>query len=227
MSFLSLAGVELKKARRSGILWILVIPVFLIWLTAVINADINFTIGNEGISPENNFFIQSFMGYAWFMFPASIVISTVMLVQTERKNKGILKMLALPVSAARLCLVKFSILLLLAAVQIFFMTLAYFPSAAIASRIQDYNFMLPVMDILRERGSFTFPPFPWPRFSGCLLSVFRLPFFPWVWEWHLLCRPSFLLTQKYGLRTPCATRFSWLHPGCMSWHPIWGPLLLN
>ena len=111
MSFLSLAGVELKKTRRSGILWILVIPVFLIWLTAVINADINFTIGNEGISPENNFFIQSFMGYAWFMFPASIVISTVMLVQTERKNKGILKMLALPVSAARLCLVKFSILL--------------------------------------------------------------------------------------------------------------------
>ena len=83
MSFLSLAGVELRKTRRSGILWILVIPVFLIWLTAVINADINFTIGNEGISPENNFFIQSFMGYAWFMFPASIVISTVMLVQTE------------------------------------------------------------------------------------------------------------------------------------------------
>ena len=60
------------------------------------------------------------MGYAWFMFPASIVISTVMLVQTERKNKGILKMLALPVSAARLCLVKFSILLLLAAVQMIF-----------------------------------------------------------------------------------------------------------
>ena len=77
MSFLSLAGVELKKTRRSGILWILVIPVFLIWLTAVINADINFTIGNEGISPENNFFIQGLMGYSWFMFPASIVISTV------------------------------------------------------------------------------------------------------------------------------------------------------
>ena len=43
MSFLSLTGVELKKIRRSGILWILAIPVFLIWLTSVINADINFT----------------------------------------------------------------------------------------------------------------------------------------------------------------------------------------
>ena len=91
MSFLSLTGVELKKIRRSGILWILVIPIFLIWLTGVINADINFTMGNEGISPENNFFIQSFMGYAWFMYPASIVISTVMLIQTERRNRGILK----------------------------------------------------------------------------------------------------------------------------------------
>ena len=48
MSFLSLTGVELKKIRRSGILWILVIPIFLIWLTGVINADINFTMGNEG-----------------------------------------------------------------------------------------------------------------------------------------------------------------------------------
>ena len=122
MSFLSLTGVELKKIRRSGILWILVIPVFLIWLTSVINADINFTMGNEGISPENNFFIQSFMGYAWFMYPASIVISTVMLIQTERRNRGILKMLALPVSAARLCLAKFCVLLLLAAAQMLFMT---------------------------------------------------------------------------------------------------------
>ena len=69
MSFLSLTGVELKKIRRSGILWILVIPVFLIWLTSVINADINFTMGNEGISPENNFFIQSFMGICLVYVP--------------------------------------------------------------------------------------------------------------------------------------------------------------
>ena len=130
MSFLSLTGVELKKIRRSGILWILVIPIFLIWLTGVINADINFTMGNEGISPENNFFIQSFMGYAWFMYPASIVISTVMLIQTERRNRGILKMLALPVSAARLCLGKVLCPLLLAAAQMLFMTLAYFPQCS-------------------------------------------------------------------------------------------------
>ena len=50
----------------------------------------------EGISPENNFFIQGFMAMSWFMFPASMVVGTVLLNQTERMNKGILKMLALP-----------------------------------------------------------------------------------------------------------------------------------
>ena len=53
MSFLSLAGVELRKTRRSGILWILVIPVFLIWLTAVINADINLHRMKEYSYPVN------------------------------------------------------------------------------------------------------------------------------------------------------------------------------
>ena len=86
-------------------------------------------------------------------------------------------MLALPVSAARLCLVKFSILLLLAAVQMFFMTLAYFPSAAIASRIQDYNFMLPVMDILREAGIIYISSIPMAAFFWMLAVSIQTPIF--------------------------------------------------
>ena len=34
----------------------------------------------------------------WFMIPASLVICTVLLNQTERSDRGILKMLSLPVS---------------------------------------------------------------------------------------------------------------------------------
>ena len=37
---------------------------------------------------------------AWFMFPASMVVGTVLLSQTERANRGILKMLSLPVGLA-------------------------------------------------------------------------------------------------------------------------------
>ena len=67
----------------------------------------NFQMDDIGISPENSFFIQGFMGMVWFIYPAVMVICTVLLIQNERTNNGILKMLALPVSTASLCLAKF------------------------------------------------------------------------------------------------------------------------
>ena len=90
MNFLSLVGVELKKIRRSKILLILLIPVIMMWIPSIINADMNFDLRGTPITPENNFFIQGFMGMVWFMIPASLVICTVLLNQTERANKGML-----------------------------------------------------------------------------------------------------------------------------------------
>lgn len=104
MSFLSLVGVELKKIRRSKIFLILLIPVIMMWIPSIINADMNFDLRGIQITPENNFFIQGFMGMVWFMIPASLVICTVLISQTERSNKGILKMLSLPVSTIKFCL---------------------------------------------------------------------------------------------------------------------------
>ena len=77
MNFLSLVGVELKKIRRSKILLILLIPVIMMWIPSIINADMNFDLRGIPITPENNFFIQGFMGIVWFMIPASLVICTV------------------------------------------------------------------------------------------------------------------------------------------------------
>ena len=111
MNFLSLVGVELKKIRRSKILLILLIPVIMMWIPSIINADMNFDLRGIPITPENNFFIQGFMGMVWFMIPASLVICTVLLNQTERSNKGILKMLSLPISTTKLCLAKFTVLI--------------------------------------------------------------------------------------------------------------------
>lgn len=88
MSFLSLVGVELKKIKRSKIFLILFVAMVILWIPLILNAEMNFNMQAEGISPENNFFIQGFMGMAWFMFPASMVVGTVLLSQTERTNKG-------------------------------------------------------------------------------------------------------------------------------------------
>lgn len=149
MSFLSLTGMELKKIRRSGILLILFIPVVMMWLPGILNAEINFDLRGIPISPEKNLFIQGFMGMVWFMLPASLVICTVLLVQTERKYKGILKMLSLPVNTTKLCLAKFMVLILLAAIQLIMSIAAYYVCVIIASRTQEYDFILAPLHVIR------------------------------------------------------------------------------
>ena len=58
MSFLSLIGVEWTKIRRSNIFLILVTATVILWIPSILNAYMNFDMQAEGISPENNFFIQ-------------------------------------------------------------------------------------------------------------------------------------------------------------------------
>lgn len=137
MNFLSLLQVELKKIRRSKILLLLLLPVIIMWIPSVLNADKNFEMDYMGISPENNFLIQGFMGMAWLMIPATLVICTVLLIQTERGNNGILKMLSLPVSAKKLCLAKFTVIVLLAILQMVMTVGIYYLCAMAASRAQD------------------------------------------------------------------------------------------
>ena len=177
MNFFSLIGVELKKIRRSKILWILLIPIVLLWIPAVINADINFTMQPEGISPENNFLVQSFMGLSWFMYPASLVICTVLLNQTEKSNNGILKMLSLPINKVHLCLAKFVVLLLLAAFQMVMMIVMYFLSAAIASSLQNYQFILPPSIVLKESILVYLSSIPMAAIYWMLATCIQTPIF--------------------------------------------------
>ena len=131
MNFLTLVSVEWRKIRRSRILLILGIAVVMLWIPSVLNAHLNFEMQAEGISPEHNFLIQGLLGMAWFMFPASMVVGTVLLAQTERGGHGILRMLALPVSTGMLCMAKYIVLLILAAIQMAMMTGMYYLSAEI------------------------------------------------------------------------------------------------
>ena len=135
MNFFSLVSVELKKIKRSKILLILLVPVIMMWVPGIINSDFAFDTRGIPITPENNFFIQGYMGMVWFIIPASLVICTVLLIQTERSHGGIVKMLSLPVSSAKLCLAKFTVLILLASAQMLMTVCAYYISAALVSRI--------------------------------------------------------------------------------------------
>lgn len=179
MNFLSLIGVEFRKIRRSQILGILFVATVILWIPSILNADLNFTIASWGIStpPEYNFFIQGFMGMAWFMFPGSMVVSTVLLIQTERGDHGLLKMLALPISTSRLCLAKFAVLLSLAFSQVLMMTGMYYVSAAIASHTQNYAFILPPLYVFKEVLIIYLAAIPMLAFFWMLAVCIRTPIF--------------------------------------------------
>ena len=96
MKWTTLFQVELTKIRRSKILLLLILPAVILWVPNVMNASLNFQMDDIGISPGNSFMIQGFMGLAWFLYPAFLVVLTVLLWQTERRGRGIVKMLSLP-----------------------------------------------------------------------------------------------------------------------------------
>lgn len=215
MSLAYLTGIELKKIRRSKILLILLAAVVILWIPSVLNAHLNFTMQNEGISPENNFLIQGFLGMAWFMFPAGMVVCTVLLIQTERENRGLLKMLSLPVSPAKLCVAKLIVLLLLAAAQMLMTVGAYYVSAAMASGTQGYSFMLPPLFVLKQAGLMLLSSVPMLTFYWALAVCVRTPVFavgaglasivPSVlmintraWFAYPMSYPLFVITAEYG-----------------------------
>lgn len=192
MNFISLIGIEFKKIRRSKILFILLAASVILWIPSILNSDINFKMQAEGILPEYNFLIQGFLGISWFMFPASIIVSTVLINQTERSNNGILKMLALPVSTTWLCLAKFLVLLVLAAAQVIVMAGVYYIGAAIASNTQDYNFILPPLFVFKESALLFISAIPMAALFWLLSICIKTPVFS-IGSGFIMVVPSVLV----------------------------------
>lgn len=216
MNFIALTGVEFKKIRRSKIVFILLIAVIILWVPSVVNADINFK--NQalmGVTPENNFLIQGLLGMSWFMYPASMVVCMVLLQQTERGNKGILKMLSLPVNTIKLCLSKFFVALSLAALQIVMVVGVYFICALAATQIQNYDFVLSPLFVFKLAAYVYLSSIPMLIFFWMLSVCIQTPIFSVgiglaaivpsvimintkVWFVYPMCYPFYVITSQYG-----------------------------
>lgn len=215
MSFTSLVGAEFMKMKRSKIILILLAASVILWIPSIVNADANFGMQTEGISPENNFFIQGFMAMSWFMLPASMIVATVLLIQAERANNGILKMLALPLSTIKLCLAKFVVLLVMSATQLVMMACMYYISAAIISGTQDYYFLLSPLFVGKNVGMMFLSSIPmiavfW-MFAVCIqTSIFSigiglasivpsvLMINTKIWFAYPMAYPFFVISSEYG-----------------------------
>lgn len=217
MSFLSLVIIEFKKIKSSKILFLFFIATLILWIPSIVNVHLNFNMQAQGIdiSPENNFFIQGFMGMSWFMFPAGMVVGTVLLIQTERANRGILKMLTLPIGKTALCLAKFLVLLTLGAAQIFMVTCAYYISAAFCSATQNYNFILSPFFVVKEISFLFLSAIPMITFFWFLSVCIQTPIFSvsiglasivpsvliintQIWVVYPMSYPFFIITSEYG-----------------------------
>lgn len=216
MKFLSVLGAEFKKIRRSKILIILIASALVLWLPSVLNAEINFKAQTEfGITPENNFFIQGFMAFAWFIFPAAMVVSTVLLSQTERSNNGILKMLALPINPALLSIAKFVVLLCLSAAHILINVCVYYISALAASSAQDYSFTVPLATAAKLSGLVFLTSVPMIAFFWMISVCVKTPIFSIgiglaaivpsvlmintkVWYLYPIDYPYYIIVNQYG-----------------------------
>lgn len=177
MSFISLLNSELKKLRRSKMLLILFVGTMILWVPSIINADLNFNMQDIGILPENNFFIQGFMGMSWFMLPACMVVVTVLLNQTEKSNNGIIKLLSLPINTGKVSFAKFIVLVGMCAAQIAMMVAVYYFSAFIAGQINDYNFILPFLFVIKSALKIFISTLPMLSFFWMLSVCISTPVF--------------------------------------------------
>ena len=232
MSFFTLVGVELTKTRRSRILFIMAAAAMMLWMPSVLNADSNFKMQDVGITPENSFFIQGFLAMTWFIFPAAMVVMTVLLTMTERQNGGLRKMLSLPVRPVWLCLAKFMVLLILAAMQILFCVGMYFFSALAASRLQNYRFCLSPLFVFKQAGLIFLASVPMLAVFWLLAVCIKTPIFSIgaglaslvpsvlvintkIWFAYPMAYPFFVVTAEYGklaanLDTAQPALFPWL-----------------
>ena len=237
MNLFELTGVELKKLRRSKILLILTTAVLILWLPSIFNASINFEMSDVGISPEHNFLIQGLLGMAWFMYPACMVVATVLVTQTERSSRGILKMLSLPVSTTRLSLAKFIILLGLSALQMILTAGTYVLSAAITTHLQHYDFSLPLPYVLKLCGLLYLTSIPMLAFFWMTAVCVDTPIFsigiglasivPSVlimntklWFLYPMAYPFYVITSEYGkaaehMDTWNTNLFPWIPVACL------------
>ncbi|OPX42551.1 ABC-2 family transporter protein [Ruminiclostridium hungatei] len=147
MSFLELIRIELKKVRRSKILLLISIPPLLVVISGITNLSRYFT--PEYPSAWEAMLVQSALLFGYYLLPFSMVVVGVMIAQRENQNNGILKMLALPVSRAKMALAKLVVLLCYLAMEIAVFFAAFIVAGTIATQAANLNQSLPILYLLK------------------------------------------------------------------------------
>ena len=108
MRFFDLLQMEFMKVKRSKIVPLIFLAPLLVVGSGVANLSSYFTPEYTHAWPA--MFIQSALVYAYYLLPFSMIVVCVMIAGRESGNRGILKMLTLPVNRSAFSVAKFCVL---------------------------------------------------------------------------------------------------------------------
>lgn len=146
MSFLSVLGIELQKIKRSKIMIIMSLPCLIVILSGLLS--IGRYITDKASEPWAAMFVQSTLMFAYFMMPFSIIILCVLMSQMEHQNKGIVKMLSLPIDTKKISFAKFCIIVFLIAAQMLLYFAFFTIGGIITSALVGIDIVIPIEYLL-------------------------------------------------------------------------------
>lgn len=173
MSFFELLQIEFVKTKRSRIIPLIFIAPLLVVISGIANLSSYFTPEYTNAWPA--MFIQSALLYTYYLLPFSMIVVCVMLAGQETKNKGILKMLALPVSRYALSFAKFCVLIFYLFMEMVAFFVVFIVAGIIATSTMGITETLPILYLLKWCGKLFFTMLPSIAMMWAITVLFEKP----------------------------------------------------
>jgi len=145
MSFLELLKIEFMKVKRSKILPILFVAPLLIVISGA--GSIAGYMEDMADYVWQAMFVQGGLLFGYYLLPFSIIVICTLVSGREQQNKGILKMLSLPVDRGRIAMAKFIVQLCYVGLEILIYFLCFVFVGVIATHFMGISDALPILYI--------------------------------------------------------------------------------
>lgn len=147
MRFFDLLQIEFMKVKRSKIVPLIFLAPLLVVGSGVTNLSSYFTPEYTHAWPA--MFIQSALVYAYYLLPFSMIVVCVMIAGRETGNRGILKMLTLPVSRSAFSVAKFCVLTVYLFLEMVVFLVVFVIAGFIATKTMGVTETLPILYLLK------------------------------------------------------------------------------
>ena len=176
MRFFDLLQIEFMKVKRSKIVPLIFLAPLFVVVSGVANLSSYFTPEYTHAWPA--MFIQSALVYAYYLLPFSMIVVCVMIAGQETGNRGILKMLALPVSRSAFSIAKFCVLTVYLFLEMVAFLVVFVIAGLIATKTMGVTETLPILYLLKWCLGLFLTMLPCLAAMWAITVLFESPSFP-------------------------------------------------